>query len=202
MPPPFPKTAPAAVRLLGSFTLTLLRKNSNTFLLLSLTFFGGKKKRELGAWKRQGRKKDGRLYNLWLSQQTISPLFSVWGGEKWGSTTEKAEETERGEAARAMLFYGSCHMDEGAARPWERTLTFNNRASTGPPGLFSPERRAPQGAIRAWIGPWQPCAAPQGIHKRWHIDSPCLCAASVWKREGLEGRDSFSLIRHWQKLGY
>lgn len=44
MPPPFPKTAPAAVRLLGSFTLTLLRKNSNTFLLLSLTFFGGKKK--------------------------------------------------------------------------------------------------------------------------------------------------------------
>lgn len=48
MPPPFPKTAPAAVRLLGSFTLTLLRKNSNTFLLLSLTFFGGKK-RDLGA---------------------------------------------------------------------------------------------------------------------------------------------------------
>ena len=76
-----------------------------------------------------------------------------------------------------MLFYGSCHMDEGAARPWERTLTFNNRASTGPPGLFSLERRAPQGAIRAWIGAWQPCAAPQGIHKRWHIDSPCLCTA-------------------------
>lgn len=40
-------------------------------------------------------------------------LFEVEGG----GTTEKAGETERGEAARAMLFYGSCHMDEGAARP-------------------------------------------------------------------------------------
>lgn len=42
-------------------------------------------------------------------------LFEV--GRRGGGTTEKAEETERGEAARAMLFYGSCHMDEGAARP-------------------------------------------------------------------------------------
>ena len=143
--------------------------------------------------KRQGRNKDGRLYNLWLSQQTISPLFSVWGGGKEGAAIESRGDRER-EAARAMLFYGSCHMDEGAARPWERTLTFNNRASTGPPGPFSPERRTPQGAIRAWIGAWQPCAAPQGIHKRWHIDSPCLCTASMWKREELEGWDSFYLI--------
>lgn len=152
--------------------------------------------------KRQRRKKDGRLYNLWLSQQTISPLFSEVG-RKWergGRPGEKQEKAEETEAARAMLFYGSCHMDEGAARPWERTLTFNNGASTGPPGLFSPERQAPRGAIRAWIGAWQPCAAPQGIHKRWHIDSPCLCAAWVGKREGLKGWDSFSLINYRLKL--
>lgn len=111
MPPPFPKTAPAAVRLLGSFTLTLLRKNSNTFLLLSLAFFGGKKKKELGAWKRQGRKKDGRLYNLWLSQQTISPLFSVWGGEKGGQHNRESRGDIEGRSSESdallwLLSYG------------------------------------------------------------------------------------------------
>lgn len=129
-------------------------------------------------------------------------LEKVGEWKEGGGDARESRGDREGEAARAMLFYGSCHMDEGAARPWERTLTFNNRASTGPPGLFSPERRAPQGAIRAWIGPWQPCAAPQGIHKRWHIDSPCLCAAWVWKREGLEGWDSFSLIHYQLKLWY
>lgn len=42
-------------------------------------------------------------------------------GEKTeGGVGEHARESggdREGEAARAMLFYGSCHMDEGAARP-------------------------------------------------------------------------------------
>lgn len=154
----------------------------------------------VGEQKKQGRNKDGRLTHLWLSQQTISPLFSVWGGEN--GEVGAAGESRGDRAARAMLFYGSCHVVEGAARPWLRTLTFNNRVSTGPPGLFSPERRAPQGAIRARIGAWQPCAAPQGIHKRWHIDSLCLCAASLRKRLEVEGWDSSSLMCAWQKLQY
>lgn len=194
-------------KLLLPLSVRLCRHSSGKFQKLffpclsdRITFFrievGGLKNRR----RRQGRKKDGRLYNLWLSQQTISPLLLCL---RWGESGRGGGRGDReGEAARAMLFYSSCHMDEGEARPWERTLTFNNRASTGPPGLFSPERRAPQGAIRAWIGAWQPCAAPQGIHKCWHIDSPCLCAAWVWKREGLEGWDSFSLIYYWLKLGY
>jgi hypothetical protein len=111
---------------------------------------------------------------------------------------ERRAEREK-QRRKALLFYGSCHMDEGAVRPWERSLTFNNRASTGPPGSFSPERQTPQGAIRAWIEAWQPCAAPQGIHKCWHIDSPGLCSALsawVWNREGLEGCDSSFLCIH------
>lgn len=114
-------------------------------------------------------------------------LFEV--GQEMSKGGERREEREK-QRRKALLFYGSCHMDEGAARPWERSLTFNNRASTGPPGPFSPERQTPQGAIRAWIEAWQPCAALRGIHKRWHIDSPGLCSALsawVWNREGLEG---------------
>lgn len=41
--------------------------------------------------------------------------FSVFEPGRRGG--QKAEETESGGAAGAMLFYGSCHTDEGAARP-------------------------------------------------------------------------------------
>lgn len=37
--------------------------------------------------------------------------------EGWGGHARESGGDREGEAARAMLFYGSCHMDEGAARP-------------------------------------------------------------------------------------
>lgn len=159
---------------------------------------------ELGACRKGEKGKGGikmggsLIFGSHNKQLAPFSLFEVGRMGRWGLREERRGDR----AARAMLFYGSCHMVEGAARPWLRTLTFNNRASTGPPGLFSPERRAPRGAIRAWIGAWQPCAALQGIHKRWHIDSLCLCAASLRKRLEVEGWDSSPLMCSWQKLQY
>lgn len=50
----------------------------------------------------------------------LAPFFLFEVGGKWGGGVEGGTRNRRdreGEAARAMLFYGSCHMDEGAARP-------------------------------------------------------------------------------------
>lgn len=42
--------------------------------------------------------------------------FSLFEVGRRGAARESRGDRE-GEAARAMLFHGSCHMDEGAARP-------------------------------------------------------------------------------------
>lgn len=39
------------------------------------------------------------------------------GERKEEGDARESRGDREGEAARAMLFYGSCHMDEGAARP-------------------------------------------------------------------------------------
>lgn len=38
-------------------------------------------------------------------------------GAGGGGGARESRGDREGEAARAMLFHGSCHMDEGAARP-------------------------------------------------------------------------------------
>lgn len=43
-------------------------------------------------------------------------LFEV-GRRVGGEAARESRGDREGEAARAMLFHGSCHMDEGAARP-------------------------------------------------------------------------------------
>lgn len=72
---------------------------------------GGLKKRR----KRQGRKKDGRLYNLWLSQQTISPLFSVWGGEKGGCKRKQRRQRGRSSESDALSWLLSYGWRRGAS---------------------------------------------------------------------------------------
>lgn len=52
-------------------------------------------------------------HNKQLAPFSLSEVGRKWGG---GGTRESRGDRE-GEAARVMLFYGSCHMDEGAARP-------------------------------------------------------------------------------------
>lgn len=142
-----------------------------------------------------------RLYNLWLSQQTIRPLLTVWGGE-WGvgGPRKKAEETEEREsdALLLLLSYG-----------WRRSASMRAHAHLQQQGVH-------------WAS--RPLSAPRDEHLRgpleheWGTDSPVqLCRASInadiltphasvlpefWKREGLEGWDSFSLMHYWLKVGY
>lgn len=61
--------------------------------------------------EREKEQKEGRVYNLWLPQQTIRPFFL--------SETLKKKRFKRGaeEAAKALVFYSSCHVGEGAGRP-------------------------------------------------------------------------------------
>lgn len=51
----------------------------------------------------------------------LAPFSLFEDGRKWEREGEGGARESRGdregEAAKAMLFYGSCHMDEGAARP-------------------------------------------------------------------------------------
>lgn len=96
---PFPKTAPAAVRLLDAFTLTLLRKNSNTFLLLSLTFFGGKKKRSWGLEKGKGGRKMGGSIIFGSHNKQLAP-FSLFEVGRRGGAQQRKQRRQRGEKQR------------------------------------------------------------------------------------------------------
>lgn len=103
------------------------------------------KKKELGGLEKgKGRKKDGRLYNLWLSQQTISPLFLClgWGGE--GERRQRAEEQPERCSFMALVIRMKARRVHESARSPSTT-----GRPLGLPAPFSPERRAPQGAIRA-----------------------------------------------------
>lgn len=92
--------------------------------------------------RRKGKEqKEGRVYNLWLPQQTIRPFFlSRRGWEKKEKRFKRGAE----EAAKALVFYSSCHVCEGAGRPYRNTrLTSNNRLGSGPLCAFSLHLRGP-----------------------------------------------------------
>lgn len=129
--------------------------------------------------KKRGKGKGGRKmggYIIFGSHNKQLGLFSLY--EVGGCLKESRVDRKKGERCSfiALVIWMTAQRVHESARSPSTT-----GRPLGLPAPFSPERRAPQGAIRAWMGDWQPCAALQGIHKRWHIDSPCLCAAWVLK---------------------
>lgn len=57
-------------------------------------------------------------HNKQLAPFSLFEVLEKVGEWKEGVGDARESRGDReGEAARAMLFYGSCHMDEGAARP-------------------------------------------------------------------------------------
>lgn len=57
-------------------------------------------------------------HNKQLAPFSLFEVGRKWeSGRRGGGDARESRGDREGEAARAMLFYGSCHMDEGAARP-------------------------------------------------------------------------------------